>query len=438
MPKRINNSKSVKRWIAFLPFLLGMGSSPWMKGQSVTSPKSFSAEQFVAVAHPEKKLRTPPADSSFMENRTRGAVRLSDNVNSSASELAPFRYADKIYFSSNKDQAQGASHFRRLYTAVGENPAFLFEGNPREKTISVLDATLTPDARRVYLSICEAREGQHCEIWYREKDYEGKWGPIKKLPRHINLFGYHVRQPATGYSITMKKELLFFSSDRPGGKGGFDIWYCTVEPDGTFSQPINLPFNAEKDEVTPFYYGNEQVLYFSSNSGKSSLGGFDIFRSDIVRKDGWSAAENLGLMFNSSADEIYFTYHGSSRTAYFASNRDIEGAGKLADETSNFDIYQVKPQVRIGISVYDSNNKKPIEGTMAELTDISAGMPVLLSLSPLDPESEFNLHAGVYLLEIRRKGYQPACQQIDIRELGDAQARKIEFFLTELAEEVRD
>ena len=143
-------------------------------------------------------------------------------------------------------------------------------------------------------------------------------------------------------------------------------------------------------------------------------------------------------MFNSSADEIYFTYHGSSRTAYFASNRDVEGAGKLADETSNFDIYQVKPQVRIDISVYDSKNKKPIEGTMAELTDISAGMPVLLSLSPLDPEPEFNLHAGIYLLEIRKKGYQPACQQIDIRELGDAQARKIEFFLTELAEEVRD
>ncbi|MEY3366954.1 MAG: hypothetical protein RI973_109 [Bacteroidota bacterium] len=438
MPKRINNSKSVKRWIAFLPFLLGMGPSPWMNGQSGTSPKSFPAEQFVAMAHPDKKVHTSQSDSSFAESRNRGAVRLSGNVNSSASELAPFRYADKIYFSSNKDEVRDASHHRRLYTAVGDNPAFLFEGNPREKSISVLDATLTPDARRVYLSICEEREGQHCEIWYREKDYEGKWGAIKKLPRHINLSGYHVRQPATGYSSTMKKELLFFSSDRPGGKGGFDIWYCTVEPGGNFSEPLNLPFNAEKDEVTPFYYGNEQILYFSSDSGEGSIGGFDIFRADIVKKDSWSAAENLGLLFNSAADEIYFTYHGSSRTAYFASNRDAEVAGKPEDEKSNFDIYQVKPLVRIDISVYDSKNKKPVDGTMAELTDISAGMPVLLSLSPLDAEPEFNLHAGVYLLEIRKQGYQPACQLIDIRELGDAQARKIEFFLTELAEEVRD
>jgi hypothetical protein len=438
MPKRINNLESVKRWIAFLSLLPAMGLTPCMNGQSGPASKPLSAEQILALAHPEMKVRTPQPDSPLVESRVFGAVRLNDNVNTKASELAPFRYADKIYFSSNKDDNQGEGQLMRLYTAVGDNPSFLFEGNPREKTVSVLDATLTPDARRVYFSISSQLEGRRCEIWYREKDYEGKWGVIHKLPRHINLMGYNVRQPATGHSNSMKKELLFFSSDRPGGKGGFDIWYCTLEPGGTFSEPVNLPFNTEHDEVTPFYHGNEQVLYFSSNAGKESLGGFDIFRADDLGNGGWAAARNQGPVFNSDADEIYFTYHSSSRTAYFASNREAARGGKMKGDRSNFDIYEVKSLVRIVVKVYDQKNGKPVEGTLAELTDISAGMPVLMSLSPLDAMPEFNLNAGVYLLEIRKKGYQPACQLIDIRELGDVQSRKIEFFLTEQVEEERD
>ncbi|MFO7868615.1 MAG: tetratricopeptide repeat protein [Bacteroidales bacterium] len=115
------------------------------------------------------------------------------------------------------------------------------------------------------------------------------------------------------------KEFLFFSSDRPGGYGGLDIWISERE-NGVFQEPFNAgsAINTKGDEISPFYYKHTNTLYFSSNR-HSSIGGFDVFLaqdSSLVFKN---SPQNIGSPINTSFNEYYYKIINDS--AYFCSNK---------------------------------------------------------------------------------------------------------------------
>jgi hypothetical protein len=248
--------------------------------------------------------------------------RLGENINSVYFDGAPLRYADKLYFTSARPEGKTSRGLSRLYTSIQQGPSRLHEINPSQAEVQAGQIALTPDAGRLYYTLC--RDGEDgktlCEIYYRERTYEGDWQAPKKLPGHVNLKGYTSTQPTTGRDRTLGKDVLFFSSDRPGGKGGMDIWCSVVERNGEFGEPFPLPFNTAGDEVTPFFHMQSQTLFFSSN-GLQSFGGFDIFKINRTGKESWSEPGNMGWPLNSSRDELYYTYHTGSDRAYFASNR---------------------------------------------------------------------------------------------------------------------
>lgn len=76
-------------------------------------------------------------------------------------------------------------------------------------------------------------------------------------------------------------DLLVFSSDRPGGFGGYDLYYSLRETDG-WSEPENFgsKINSEYDEYRPIvsaqYEFSNQLMIFSSNR-PGGLGGFDLY-----------------------------------------------------------------------------------------------------------------------------------------------------------------
>jgi len=117
---------------------------------------------------------------------------------------------------------------------------------------------------------------------------------------------------------------LYFSSNRPGGQGGFDI-YVSYLRDGKWSIPENLgpAINSPGNEITPYFDGDQ--LYFASDY-KQGLGGYDIFSSEAV--DGtWAQAENMGKGVNSPSDDYYLVVDNSTGAYYFSSNR-LGGRGK--------------------------------------------------------------------------------------------------------------
>ena len=100
---------------------------------------------------------------------------------------------------------------------------------------------------------------------------------------------------------------MIFSSNRPGGIGGMDLWVSTFEG-GNWSDPVNLgeSVNTAGNELFPFY-GQDNLLYFSSN-GQKGAGGLDIFYVEPSNSTmtGWNMPVNAGQPFNTTSDDFSF------------------------------------------------------------------------------------------------------------------------------------
>ena len=146
--------------------------------------------------------------------------------------------------------------------------------------------------------------------------------------------------PTIGWDEEQKKFALFFVSDRKGGYGGKDIWVSHIRFDGVFDDPYPLTFNTPKDEVTPFFDRKSQTLYFSSNGHKGE-GRFDIYYSK-KKGDMWDRPENMGRPYNSGYDDLYFTSHEMSGTAYLTSDRPGSICnGTATDGWQCYDVYEI-------------------------------------------------------------------------------------------------
>lgn len=115
---------------------------------------------------------------------------------------------------------------------------------------------------------------------------------------------------------------IYFSSDRPGGKGKMDIYVIEKDEKGKYGDPQNVGdvINTEFDEESPFFDANTNTLYFSSK-GHKSIGGYDIFKSKYLENGKWSTPENIGFPINTPDDDIYFTLSGDSKRGYYSSHQ---------------------------------------------------------------------------------------------------------------------
>jgi outer membrane protein OmpA-like peptidoglycan-associated protein len=148
---------------------------------------------------------------------------------------------------------------------------------------------------------------------YEAQKGEFDWENVTELP--FNSDEYSTCHPA----LSADGRRLYFTSDMPGGYGGFDLYFVERRGDD-WSRPINLggSINTDKNEVFPFMH-ESGVLFFSSN-GHPGYGGLDIFKVDLSKKK-WSAVVNLGVPFNSSQDDLGFILDPNSQYGFFSSTR---------------------------------------------------------------------------------------------------------------------
>lgn len=137
----------------------------------------------------------------------------------------------------------------------------------------------------------------------------------------------------SGPSISPDKNTLYFSSNRPGGFGGSDIYVCFRQPNGKWSEAINMGagINTAGDDQAPFIHADNQTLYFTSN-GLPGYGGSDLY---VLRKDAsgkWNdKPENLGYPVNTIENEGSLFVASNGEVAYYASDR--------ADSYGGLDLY---------------------------------------------------------------------------------------------------
>ena len=200
---------------------------------------------------------------------------------------------------------------------------------------------------------------------YKAKMINGKFFQAQKLSDNINLMGYKSMHPF----VTFDGTKLFFSSNRPGGKGGFDLWMCTLDENGNPSSPKNLgaPVNTSGDEVSPFFHSLSNILYFSSN-GLAGLGGLDVFKSEYNADDNvYSIPKNLNAPVNSSKDDAYYIMDRTQGRGFFSSDRaECEGG-------NCYKIYEfINQPIKFDISgiVFDGQTNEPMAGAMITIKDL--------------------------------------------------------------------
>jgi|GEM_PF-134233 len=177
---------------------------------------------------------------------------------------------------------------------------------------------ISPDGQTLFIYKDDNGDGNI----YRSDLKGTEWTAPIKMGSNINTSSWE-----THAAVSHQGDMLVFTSNRAGGYGVRDLWYCLRLPDGSWglAQSMGSVVNTQFEEDSPFLAFDGKTLFFSSQ-GHTSMGGFDIFRSEFV--DGaWTEPENLGYPINTSEDDVFFVLAADGETAYYSS-RKVGGFGE--------------------------------------------------------------------------------------------------------------
>lgn len=158
---------------------------------------------------------------------------------------------------------------------------------------------------------------------------------------------------------------LYFSSDRPGGYGGRDLYSAVLQPDGSWGQVKNLgaTINTSYDEDGPFIHADNKTLYFSSD-GHETMGDHDIFYT-VNSEDGWTVPENVGYPISTPDDDRYFIVSMDGKRGYFSSQK--AGGFGHHDIYMAYDITEGDPTILAYINAKVLLDGQPVEAEVRML-----------------------------------------------------------------------
>ncbi|MDB2606480.1 OmpA family protein [Zobellia sp.] len=235
---------------------------------------------------------------------------------------------------------------------------------------------------------------------YKAEFVNGEWKNVIALP--FNSDDFSTEHP----TLSPDETKLYFSSDREGGYGSFDLYVVTVQKDGFYGPPINLgkQINTDKKEQFPFL-DEKGNLYFSSN-GHPGFGLLDVFLS-TTENGTFNRPDNLGLPVNSGYDDFSLSLDANSKTGYFSSNRP---SGKGSDDIYSFQ--ETKPliiedckQFIAGI-LTDKTTKLPLANANIELL-YADGTIIEKSTTTADASFKFQIECSQeYRIKATKEGYE--------------------------------
>lgn len=242
-----------------------------------------------------------------------------------------------------------------------------------------------------------------CELYFSTETAAG-WSAPVKLPEAVNAAGYTTTQPHIRINGNGYYE-LFFVSDRPGGKGGLDIWKVLLSAAGNVGKPENLAeLNTPHDDVTPFFDEQDKVFYFST-TGRQTVGGYDIYKS-VWSNNHWQEPEHLGVPLNSSYDDLYFAVQNDG-TVLFTSNR--EESATVAGDACCYDIYKATYlPIDLKTLAFAKPDEDPLAGVVFTLTEAPDTAPSATKFSGEKNEADFSVsRREQYMVIAQKEFYKP-------------------------------
>ena len=339
-------------------------------------PEAQAVAKTMMDRHPERdflhqKAKQALADCVFamgcIADPQRMDIQEEGTLNSGSADYAPVLAPDgeSVYFTSYRGQTGAEDKkrgriFRATRTERGWSPPKEVELGNRGKDMTTVGILGDEETLLVYQS--QRNEGA---VWKATQDGFGRWAFEEKL-------GYPIDSRHWETSLTERfdgRERVFVS-DRPGGKGGRDLYRTVLLPDGTWSEPLNLGsrINTPGEEESPVLSADGRFLVFSSN-GHQGMGGFDLFRCVRLDNGSWSEPEHMGFPLNTPGDEAMVTLDASGQSGYLSSKRE----GGL-----DLDIYRVdilgEPEEALAVYLGKVNSWR--EGDVIEVKSIDEGPAV--------------------------------------------------------------
>jgi hypothetical protein len=302
-------------------------------------------EDLIEKCHTAEMYQSKPDKSVKIEN-------LGPTINTEYAEYAPLIPAEEnflIFTSRRKNFVYQAldplgDYFEDIYVSkkidsVWQAPTLLDTGI--NKPYHDAATGLSADGEKL-LSYHTSPDHIHGHI-YESKLKDGKWTAPEILNANVNSESYI----ETSACYSPDGEIIFFSSNRPGGYGGKDLYSVKRLPNGQWGMPYNLgpAINTEYNEDAPFVHPSDNILFFSSE-GHKNMGGYDVFKSKYDEQEKFTTPENLRYPVNTVDDDIFFVLNTDASRGYFSSKRD----GGLG----SYDIYSVFfAENNIPLSVYN-------------------------------------------------------------------------------------
>ena len=303
-------------------------------------------------------------------NETGGYNVQASSVNSPVSDFGPSTpFPSQLVFNSSRTAAgsnfSGTASNQPYVAAIGPDgkpqQAFPLRNGYTAQAGNVGPVNYSPDGRQVIFTrnnfspgtrmIPEA--GIALNLMIADVNQDGVWSNARPLPFNGTDF-------STGFGVfSQDGNSIYFSSDRPEGFGGYDIYRANRQGQTWESIPENLGtvVNSVGHEITPFLNGSS--LYFSSN-WHHGMGAYDVFRADMVNNRP-SKLYHMGSAINSSRDDVGFVYDMTANGGYVVSNR-IGGSGQE-------DVYHVgRANTNKQLLVTSATDGQPIPNAALDFT----------------------------------------------------------------------
>lgn len=406
----------------------------------------------------EKLIRKRIKECKYGKELVQHPVRvfidnIGEAINTKYPEYGPVISADEsvLMFTSRRPSTTGGKmdpglfeYYEDIYYSEKKNKRWTLAKNMGEPiNTDEHDATvnLSPDGQKLLIYKDDNGDGNIYECVLNGNN----WSKPKKLGKNINS-KYH--ESSACYTYDMKT--LYFVSNRPGGKGGRDIYYSNWdEKKQQWGEAKNIgsTINTEYNEESVFMHPDGVTMYFSSQ-GHNTMGGYDIFKTVYDKKTNrWSEPENLGYPINTPDDDVFFVLSASGRRGYFSSFRP-EGYGEK-------DIYIItflgpeKPLIlssednliaMITSPVKEKVIEPPVDLNVKKITILKGLIREAKTLKPIEAQIELidiednailasfksNKETGKYLVSmpsgknygiaVKAKGYLPHSENFNISE----------------------
>lgn len=284
---------------------------------------------------------------------------------------------------------------------------------------------ISQDGQWLIFTGCDFPNGfGSCDLYISYLTNDG-WSAPENLGKTINTAAWE-----TTPSLSPDKRDLYFTSTRPGGYGGSDIYISRLLPNGRWSEPENAgpEINTKGDESCPFIHADNETLYFTS-SGHLGYGGQDLFMVKKGPKGSWSKAVNLGFPINTIENEGSLAVAADGRTAYYASDR--------SDSRGGLDLYSfelrddIQPARTLWVKgrVFDEKTTKGLP-SQVELTDLATQEPV--SSIQTDGTGNYLITLPVgkdYAFNVNRRGYLFFSENFSLKEVAPDSTFNIDIAL---------